>query len=182
VAESRAFFSTPRLVALLAAISILGPLGIVGVRSASPPWRAEYFANPRFDGPRRVTTELDVRHQWRFMPSERRILPSNEFSARWSSCLRLSEAVHAYWSLSHRGIAELRIDGAAVIPMSTDFTALPTRGTQVELSAGTHLVEVRFAGDALQDWIALDASLDGRLPRGLPKGMLELPDERGACQ
>ncbi len=85
VAESRAFFSASRLIGLLAAISIVGPLGIVGIKSAAPPWRAEYFDNQRFDGPARVTAELDVRHQWRFMPSERRSIPARKFSARWSS-------------------------------------------------------------------------------------------------
>lgn len=143
-------------------------------REPAPRWRAAYFSNPGLEGAPLVRRERDVHHDWRDgTPADG--LPSDEFSARWDSCLVLDVAQSVAFQLTSDDGARLWIDGRAVLD-DWERQGRGTRGTNVSLDEGVHHLRVEYHELSGLASVVLAASFDETRPARIAPERLRFPD------
>lgn len=154
----------------VAAVALLPtPIWFLGavLFDRGPVWRAEYHAGQELEGPATVVGERRLSRQWdRLEPDLPGGLDIAAFSARFDTCLQLSEPRELPFQLVATGSARFFIDGQEQLRLEPS----PARGSvgkTLQLAAGTHHLRVEFAA---RGWsgIGLYASFDGRAPVAVP--------------
>lgn len=132
-----------------------------------PAWRAEYHAGQELGGPGAVVGERRLSRQWdRQEPDVPGGLDVASFSARFDTCLRLSQTSEIPFLLVATGSARFFIDGQEQLRIEPS-KARGTTGKNIQLTAGTHHLRVEFAGRGWSS-IGVNASFDGRAPVAVP--------------
>ena len=135
-------------------------------RDQGPVWRAEYHDSLDFTGAQVTVTERRLSRYWdRRNPRVPGGFPTQQFSARFDTCLRLQQAREIPLQLVASGVASLSIDGQEQLRI--DGQDRLARGTVATLEPGVHHLRVDYS---VRDWpsIALNASLDGHAPVAVP--------------
>jgi len=174
-----------------AVIVVFAPLALyVALNAEVPgtgPWRAAYYANTDLEGKPIVVREDSVEHDWGDHAPHEAIAP-DKFSIRWDTCLRVDQAGPAVFQINANDGARVLIDGELLIDAwdRDDATQRHGFGTgQLELDAGVHHLRVEYYENLGVASVKFSASLDGELPRELPRDQLSYPgddfDEDDPC-
>ena len=132
-----------------------------------PAWRAEYHAGQDLAGPAAVLGERRLSRQWdRQEPDVPGGWDVASFSARFDTCLQLSEARELPFLLVATGAAVFFIDDVEQLRVERS-EARGSLGKSLQLAAGTHHLRVDFAARGWSS-IGLYASFDGRAPVAVP--------------
>ncbi|HEU4577075.1 MAG TPA: hypothetical protein VFS67_02400 [Polyangiaceae bacterium] len=159
-----------RLRRWVAALALLPtPLWFVGavLLDRGPAWRAEYHAGQELAGPGAVLSERRLSRQWDRLERD---VPGGfdvaSFSARFDTCLQLSEQRELPFLLVATGAASFSIDGQEQLRLEASAERR-TLGKSIQLAPGTHHLRVEFSA---RGWsgIGLYASFDGRAPVAVP--------------
>ncbi len=162
--------SERRLRRWVAAVALLPtPIWFLGavLFDRGPAWRAEYHAGQELEGPATVVGERRLSRQWdRLEPELPGDLDISAFSARFDTCLQLSEPRELPFQLVATGAARFFVDEQEQLRLEPS-AARASVGKSFQLSAGTHHLRVEFAA---RGWsgIGLYASFDGRAPVAVP--------------
>ncbi|MCB8942870.1 MAG: hypothetical protein H6658_03735 [Ardenticatenaceae bacterium] len=104
-------------------------------------FNATYYNNINFTGRQVSMVEASIDHNWGNGRPHRRISPDT-FSARYSGSFEFEEGVYEFTVTADDGV-RLKVDGQVVIDAYHDQP--PTTYTEsINLSAGTHTVEVKY--------------------------------------
>lgn len=148
---------------------------LLAVREPPPRWRATYFDNQGLEGQGIVRQERNVNHDWeRGGPLEG---ITDNFSARWDSCLILERAQSVAFQLTSDDGSRLFINGQPVIDIWKVHIRSLTRGIDVPLQAGVHHLRVEYYERVSVASVALAASFDDERPRRIAPERLRYPDE-----
>jgi hypothetical protein len=154
----------------VAAVAVLPtPLWFVGhvLLDRGPAWRAEYHAGLELAGPGAVFAERRLSRQWDRLERD---VPGGwdvaSFSARFDTCLQLSEPRELPFLLVATGAARFFVDDEEQLRVERS-AARGSQGKSIQLAPGTHHLRVEFSA---RGWsgIGLYASFDGRAPVAVP--------------
>lgn len=151
------------------------------------PWRAAYYPDRKLESDPIVMRNDTVDHDWKSdAPIEE--LPPDKWSVRWDSCLVIDEPRELIFQLKANDGARVFIDGETVIDAWGRDKKTRRRGFgsgKVELDAGVHHIRVEYFESMGVADIKLVASLDGKVPKALPRERLRYPgdefDEEDPC-
>lgn len=130
-------------------------------------WRAEFRNTAAPSAPGVIVAERKLDHYWdRSNPDVADGIDPHAFSARWDTCLELTEAREIPFMLVASGRARFEIDGEEKLAVASDTTRTTTGGV-LRLEPGVHHLSVDFSASGWPS-IALQASFDGRAPRAFP--------------
>jgi len=105
-------------------------------------WHGEYYPNPYLSGaPIAIYEHPELYFNWAEGSPDYRIAPDN-WSARWTGTLNLSEGVWRFTTETDDGV-RLYIDGRLVLDKWYDMPR-SQNWTDVELTAGTHYVRMEY--------------------------------------
>lgn len=109
-----------------------------------PPWHAKYFNNPILQGqPAAETEHRRLDFDWG-VSSPLKHLPADNFSANFSSCLRVENDQKAVFELGSDDGSRLKLDGEIVLDHWGPHV-FSVRSAEVPLSAGVHLLSVEYS-------------------------------------
>jgi len=161
---------------VLVALAILAPALAVGASLATRPpvWRVEYFRTSRLVDPVASDLTLDIGGSWGDGPPHEGV-PSDDFSARWETCMVLERPVDIDFRLESDDGSRLLIDDKVVIDQWKEQAA-STATAQAHLTAGTHALRVEHFERRGVAELSLRARFDGRGGFGpLPRRLLRAP-------
>jgi hypothetical protein len=138
------------------------------------PWRAAYYPTPDLEGEPEIRREVDVGFDWGVEPPTDSI-PSDDYSARFDTCLVLDEATEVAFMLVSDDRSRLLVDGQEQIDRWQN-RARTTGGKKLELEAGVHHLGVEYNERRGSAMLHLTASFDPEDPPApIPAQMLEFP-------
>jgi hypothetical protein len=141
--------------------------GWATLRDPGPAWRAEFRSAATPSAPAVIVKERQLSHYWdRANPDVVDGIDVHAFSARWDTCLELTQAREIPFMLVASGRARFEIDAEEKLAVASDTTRATTGGV-FRLEPGVHHLSVDFSAGGWPS-VALQASFDGRAPRAFP--------------
>ena len=170
VGEASGVARERRLRRWVVAVALLPtPLWFMGavLFDRGPAWRAEYHAGQELAGPAAVLGERRLSRQWdRLEPDVPGGWGVASFSARFDTCLRLTEERELPFLLVATGEAHFLLDGEEQLRVERSASR-GSLGKSLRLTPGTHHLRVEFFARGWSS-IGLYASFDGRAPVAVP--------------
>lgn len=162
---------------------LFGPLALyLALHSEVPgtgPWRAAYYADHKLESKPVFAREDSIEHDWGDnAPHE--VIPPDKFSIRWDTCLLVEQSGPVVFQVSANDGARLLINGEIQIDAWERDPDTQRRGfgtAQLELAAGVHHLRVEYYDNLGEASLSFSASLDGELPKPLPREQLRYPGD-----
>ncbi len=130
------------------------------------PWEATYYPTKALSGEPVRTYQREVMQYWdKWHRQVAGAISYRQFSARYRTCLTVQRDSKVVLVVAARGRASLSVDGEQRLAVD-GRRRRATRGIELSVQAGAHLVDVDFVPHA---WpvIGVSASLAGEAPQAL---------------